>query len=117
MLRRGTPTQQYCGVIFVGHVMTLWRPVPVLTMLLVAGPVMAQPVPFAPPMAPRMTSETPEYCAHLGGEYARALRNHPQASAESRMLAEEGSKMCARGHLRAGIMRLRRALKMVRSGG
>ena len=90
-----------------------------LAVLLAAAPAMAQLVPLvplAPAPPPRMTSDSPEYCAHLGNEFTRALRNHPQASPESRMLADEGSRLCARGHLRAGIMRLRKALRMARTG-
>ena len=100
--------------------MTGWHPLPLLGLLL-AWPAFAQPAPpVSPaqlvPAPPRMTSDSPEYCSHLGNEFARALRNHPQASPESRMLAEEGSRLCGRGHLRAGIMRLRKALRIARAG-
>ncbi len=69
-----------------------------------------------PPPPPRMTSDSAEYCNHLGLEFTRALRSHPQASPDARLLADEGSGQCGRGHYRAGVMRLRRALKMLRSG-
>lgn len=107
---------QYHRAMTFRRVMSPWRPLPFLAVLLAATPALAQLVPLAPPPPPRMTSESPEYCAHLGAEFGRALRNHPQASAESRMLADEGTRLCARGHLRAGIMRLRKALRMVRTG-
>ncbi len=95
--------------------MTGWHPLPLLGLLLAACPAMAQPVPPGPP-PPRMTSDTHEYCGHLSNEFARTLRTHPQASGESRMLADEGSRLCDRGHVRAGIMRLRKALRLARTG-
>ena len=72
-----------------------------------------------PPSAvPHMTSDTAEYCAHLNNELARA-RGAAAAGAPSpiaRRLANEGRHLCDSGLYRAGVMRLRRALSMMREG-
>ena len=64
----------------------------------------------------RVMTDTPEYCWHLAAEIAatpRELRNLPP---DIRMLAMEGQRMCDHGLVRPGIMRLRRALMMLRAG-
>ena len=73
---------------------------PVLVLSL-AGPAAAQP-------APRVTTDTPEYCGSLAARIAAT----PAASREpSRSLAEEGVALCGKGHVRTGIAKLRRALR------
>lgn len=79
-----------------------------------AGPPMIAPGP--PPRAPHMTSDSAEYCAYISAEAARVLRAHPQAPPDARMLAEEGNRLCAQAHFRAGVMRLRRAVRIARNG-
>lgn len=57
--------------------------------------------------SPRVTTESAEYCAVLS-ERAEALR---QPSPVSLALAEEGRRLCATGHVRTGIAKLRRAIR------
>jgi hypothetical protein len=56
----------------------------------------------------RMTTESAEYCQTL----ATRLADTPRASAElPRGLGEEGRHLCAIGHYRTGIAKLRRAIR------
>jgi hypothetical protein len=57
---------------------------------------------------PRLTSDSPEYCASLTARLAGmpAARREP-----SRSLAAEGTRLCGSGHPQAGIAKLRRAVK------
>ena len=68
----------------------------------------------APPA--RVTSDSPEFCAQLAGEVRDEERARQPAPVpeEVRMLGQEGSRMCSEGHLRPGIMRLRRALQILK---
>ncbi len=56
------------------------------------------------PMA--VTSDTADYCATL----ARLVGQAPSPTADARRLLADGQDMCARGKIRGGIARLRRAL-------
>jgi len=58
--------------------------------------------------APRVTSDSPEYCSSLAARVAvmPAARREP-----SKSLAAEGVKLCGSGYPRAGIAKLRRAVK------
>jgi hypothetical protein len=58
--------------------------------------------------APRLISDSPEYCAELAARFAAIAAEAPE---HLRLLAEEGSKLCAEGQMRGGIAKLRRALK------
>ncbi|MBU6497675.1 MAG: hypothetical protein KGJ41_15835 [Rhodospirillales bacterium] len=62
----------------------------------------------------RVITDTPEFCHRLAGEFAAeqraALRPHPVAHD----LALTGERMCGNGQIRPGIMRLRRALQILR---
>jgi hypothetical protein len=56
----------------------------------------------------RITTESPEYCAEL----SRRLTTLPKAGeAVPTALGEEGRRLCASGHVRTGIARLRRAIR------
>ncbi|WP_421992156.1 hypothetical protein [Roseococcus sp.] len=56
----------------------------------------------------RMTTESAEYCQALAARLAVA----PLAAAEvPRSLGEEGRHLCAGGHYRVGIAKLRRAIR------
>jgi hypothetical protein len=56
----------------------------------------------------RMTTESAEYCQTL----ASRLADTPHATAElPRGLGEEGQRLCAIGHYRTGIAKLRRAIR------
>lgn len=61
---------------------------------------------------PRMTTDDLEYCEALAARLAASpapLRTGP------RELGEEGLRLCAAGHLRTGIAKLRRALRATRA--
>jgi hypothetical protein len=73
-----------------------------------------QPIVSADPI---VTSDTPEYCGVLRDRISGITRATalppPTAAAE---LSEEGERMCVHGQTRAGILRLRRALEILRNG-
>lgn len=61
---------------------------------------------------PRVTTENAEYCEMLAGRLAAS----PQPVADRpRDMGEEGQRLCATGHVRAGIAKLRRALRATRA--
>jgi hypothetical protein len=66
---------------------------------------------------PIVTSDTVEYCgvlmSRITGLSRTAAMPPPMAAA---MLSEEGERMCVHGQTRGGIMRLRRALAIMRHG-
>ncbi len=68
---------------------------------------------FAQQSAPRLISDSPEYCAELAGRFD-ALG--AEAPAHLRSLANEGRQLCAEGQTRSGIAKLRRALKEAQRG-
>jgi hypothetical protein len=63
----------------------------------------------------QVTSDTPEYCLHLFDRVSEMVRG---ASApppqEVTFLSSEGQRMCDQGQTRGGILRLRRALMLMR---
>jgi hypothetical protein len=80
----------------------------VLALLLFAStPALAQQA------APRLISDSPEYCAELAGRFAVI---GAEAPAHLRSLANEGRQLCAEGQTRSGIAKLRRALKEAQRG-
>ncbi|MGI9127806.1 MAG: hypothetical protein ACR2IG_06325 [Roseomonas sp.] len=80
----------------------------VLALLLLLAPAA-----WAEQAAPRLISDSPEYCAELLDRFA-ALG--AEATYQSRALAEEGRRLCAEGQTRSGIAKLRRALKDAQRG-
>ena len=76
----------------------------------------SQPAPPPPSGAPvRVTSDTPEFCETLAERVARAEQARPNAPRQVEELAEEGHQMCTTGLIRGGLVRLRRALLMLRT--
>ena len=71
------------------------------------------PAAVAQQAAPRLISDSPEYCAELAGRFD-ALG--AEAPAHLRVLANEGRQLCAEGQTRSGIAKLRRALKEAQRG-
>jgi hypothetical protein len=66
---------------------------------------------------PIVTSDTPEYCGVLMNRITgitRATAAPPPT--EVAALSEEGERMCVHGQTRGGILRLRRALEIMRHG-
>lgn len=62
----------------------------------------------------RVTSDSPEFCAQLAAEVRDEERARAPVPEEVRTLGQEGEKMCSEGHLRPGILRLRRALHILK---
>jgi hypothetical protein len=80
---------------------------------LVPAMAMAQPYPaYRPP--PHLTTASAQYCDHLRGELARAQDHGAPMPPEAQLLAMEGNRMCDRGHYLGGVVRLRRALAIMR---
>ena len=68
----------------------------------------------------RIMTDTPEYCLHLLDLVSRRAQVKPDpVPPEVTDLSSEGRRMCDEGQVRAGILRLRRALVMmdVQRGG
>jgi hypothetical protein len=63
----------------------------------------------------QVTTDTPAYCWQLAAEVAEARRAVPAAPPGVRVLVNEGQRMCGNGMVRGGILRLRRALLLLRS--
>jgi len=65
---------------------------------------------------PTVTSDSPEYCVVLMDRItglSHAAATPPPTDAA--VLSQEGEKMCIHGQIRAGILRLRRALMIMRN--
>ena len=84
------------------------------------GPGLAPPAALAPPPQAqgqpgplRVTTDTAEYCGHLAGRIATVEQTQPAGHPTADTLAAEGQHMCAIGHVRGGIARLRRALMLL----
>ena len=58
--------------------------------------------------APRLTTESIEYCETL---FLRLGALPASSGPVPRMLGEEGHRLCQAGHIRTGIAKLRRALR------
>lgn len=62
---------------------------------------------------PRVTTDSREYCVEL----ARRLAGLPASQGEPvRSMAEEGRRLCEAGYPRAGVAKLRRAIRAARAG-
>jgi hypothetical protein len=85
---------------------------PILPIVLLAPVLLAIWPARADEAAPRVTTDNAEYCEALAARLAAS----PQPVAEaSRDLGEEGRRLCANGHVRTGIAKLRRALRATRA--
>lgn len=74
------------------------------SLMLAAGSMAAAPAPIA------VTTDSAAYCVAL----EKRLPPPPDDTPEISRLRAEGRMMCARGHVRGGIIRLRRALMLAR---
>ena len=63
--------------------------------------------------APRISTESAEYCEEL---FARLAASPVPVTQMSRERGEEGRRLCANGHVRTGIAKLRRALRASQVG-
>lgn len=64
----------------------------------------------------RVTTDTAEYCEQLRGAVGARLHVLPNPPVEALALYDEGGGMCAAGHVRGGIARLRRAMRVLHTG-
>ena len=64
-----------------------------------------------PPM--EVTTDTANYCHHLGERVAAAERNAAEVPPDVARLASEGRRLCDKGLIRPGIERLRRAWRLL----
>jgi hypothetical protein len=87
---------------------------PILLGLAQFGLTLAAP---AQSLDPTVTSDSPEYCDVLMDRISTLVRaaSMPPPS-EAAMLSEAGEWMCVHGQTRGGILRLRRALMIMRHG-
>jgi hypothetical protein len=66
---------------------------------------------------PIVTSDSPEYCGVLMDRISGITRaTSARPPNEAAVLSEEGERMCVHGQTRGGILRLRRALEIMRRG-
>jgi hypothetical protein len=66
---------------------------------------------------PIVTSDSPEYCGVLINRISGITRaSTAPLPTEVAALSEEGQRMCVHGQIRGGILRLRRALEIIRHG-
>jgi hypothetical protein len=66
---------------------------------------------------PRVITHTREYCEELSARAGQLRLAHGRGPAEAALLAAEGDRLCAQGQIRPGIMRLRRAIMLLRGDG
>lgn len=66
---------------------------------------------------PRVITHTREYCDELSARAGQLRTAHGHVPAEAALLAAEGDRLCAHGQIRPGIMRLRRAIMLLRGDG
>lgn len=70
---------------------------------------------LSPPV--RVTTDTPVYCQLLLERVHELARNAADPRRrEASGLADEGRRLCAGGEIRAGLLRLRHAVKLVMGG-
>jgi hypothetical protein len=62
----------------------------------------------------QVTTDTPQYCLQLLDEVSELVRVRTNPPEEVSNLSTEGQRMCDQGQTRGGIMRLRRALILLR---
>ncbi len=71
----------------------------------------ASAAPAAEDPAPHLTTDTVEYCRSLA---TRLARLHPAAPEPAKELAADGLRLCGNGHVRTGVAKLRRAIRLAR---
>lgn len=79
--------------------------------------VMAQSAPGQAPEPPRVTTHTGEYCSLLSARVAAMYKSASAPPPQAVALASDGERLCAQGHYRHGIGRLRRALVLLQGSG
>lgn len=95
--------------------MTVWRAYSVAALLLSLAVGWAMmPASLAGQTPVMVTSDTPQYCLHLLDQVSELMRLAPSPPPEVSHLSTEGQRMCGQGQTRGGIMRLRRALVLLK---
>jgi hypothetical protein len=80
--------------------------------------LMAMPMPGVSQSTPaEVTTDTPQYCLTLLDRVSELVRASIHPPDEVTSLSAEGQRMCDQGQTRGGIMRLRRALVLLRQSG
>lgn len=65
---------------------------------------------------PRLTSDTPEYCQQLHERVSQLIRiADAPPPREVAFLSSEGQRLCEQGHIRGGVLRLRKALMLMKT--
>ena len=85
-----------------------------LALAVLALAVLPLPADASPDGPVRVTSDSTAYCAELASRLAEQPHGHAEPA---RSLAEEGQRLCGKGHVRTGIAKLRRALRAAQAGG
>ena len=80
-----------------------------LLLMLLAVPARAEEEP------PSVLSDDVTYCSHLVRRLS--ARAGAERDGEAMALAREGQKLCGEGHVRPGVLRLRRAMVLLDQGG
>lgn len=81
----------------------------------VAMGLAVMPLPVAGQSMPaQVTTDTPQYCLQLLDRVSELVRVRAHPPEEVTSLSTEGQRMCDQGETRGGIMRLRRALVLLR---
>lgn len=76
------------------------------------GFVVALPAASGEEATVRVTTETREYCGALATRFAALRRTAPP---DARALAADGMRLCGNGHVRTGVAKLRRAIRLATS--
>jgi hypothetical protein len=63
----------------------------------------------------RVITHTREHCAELAVHASQLRLAHPGPHREADVLAREGERLCEHGQIRPGIIRLRRAIMLLRT--
>lgn len=95
-------------------------PIPIALLLLPGAfaPAAAQVRDPVQVRVPTVISDTPEYCGVLKNRIDGLAQETPGAMpAEVAELSMEGERMCEHGHIRGGLLRLRRAIAILRHPG
>ncbi len=84
---------------------------------LAAGAVLLVPPVVGRSEPALVTTDTPQYCLQLLDRVSELVRVVPSPPPEVTNLSTEGQRMCGEGQTRGGIMRLRRALVLLKQHG
>ncbi|MCC6716444.1 MAG: hypothetical protein IT555_01035 [Acetobacteraceae bacterium] len=63
----------------------------------------------------RIITYTREHCGELSRRADELMQRRPRVTPESVELRDEGKRLCAEGQIRPGIIRLRRAIMLLRA--